>query len=119
MASIDTLAVVYRGGSRTPANLTPRPGVDTAGLSTFERLEQATPPGGKAQVIDLSRLQEPLVGVPDTPPQGHVSIRPGSNLTLEVMQSIEQWAATRGTGDIHPFTRAIVDAITGQVWRPR
>jgi hypothetical protein len=49
--------LVYRGGSRTPTNLTPRPGVDTTGLSTFETLEQAVGPGQKAQVIDTMRLR--------------------------------------------------------------
>jgi hypothetical protein len=78
--------IVYRGGSRTPDNLTPRPGLDIQGLSTFETLELTVQPGGKAQVVDLSRLQAPLVGVADAPPPGHVSIRPGLALTPEVLQ---------------------------------
>jgi hypothetical protein len=47
--------LVYRGGSAKPDNLTPRPGIDKTGLSTFDTCEAATPPGGKAQVIDISQ----------------------------------------------------------------
>lgn len=47
---------VYRGGSNSADNLTPRLS-DTSGLSTFDNLEAATPPGGKAQVIDTTRLR--------------------------------------------------------------
>lgn len=113
------MEIVYRGGSGTPDNLTPRPGIDTAGLSTFEKLEQTVTPGGKAQVIDLSKLRAPLVGVPDAPPEGHISIRPGTELTSEVIQSIEDWASARGTGATHPFTQAIIEAIIGGVRRPK
>jgi hypothetical protein len=106
---------VYRGGSATPDNLTPRPGPDgdTTGLSTFDTLEAATPPGGKAQVIDTSKLQPPHVATPDAPPEGHVSIGP------EDPDSIAEWAATRGTGQTHPHTQAIMDAIVDVVWRPK
>ena len=104
---------VYRGGSATPDNLTPRPGVDTTGLSTFDNLEAATPPGGKAQVIDTSKLQPPLMATPDAPPPGHVSIGP------QDPASIAEWAATRGTGQIHPLTQAIMDAIVDVVKRPK
>ena len=79
--------IVSRGGSRTPDNLTPRPSIDRQGPSTFEALELTVQPGGMAQVIDLSRLPAPLVGVSDAPPPGHVSIRPGLALTPEVLHS--------------------------------
>jgi hypothetical protein len=108
---------VYRGGSRTPDNLTPRPNIDTQGLSTFETLEQAVRPGGKAQVIDLSRLQAPLVGVSDAPPFGHISIRPGAELTPKVVQAIAEWTLSRGTGIIHPYTHVLLHAIVGEVRR--
>ena len=96
--------VVYRGGSRTPDNLTPRPGIDIQGLSTFETLEFAVQPGSKAQAIDVSRLPAPLVAVPDAPPPGHVSIRHGFELIPEVLQVTAEWAASRGTGVTHPYT---------------
>ena len=111
--------IVYRGGSRTPDNLTPRPGIDTQGLSTFVTLELAVQPGGKAQAIDLSRLPAPLAGVPDLPPPGHVSIRPGLERTLEVLQATAEWASSRGTGVLHPYTQALMEAIIGEVRRSK
>jgi hypothetical protein len=96
-----------------PDNLTPRPGIDRIGLSTFDNLEAATPPGGKAQVIDTNRLTPPLVATPDAPPPGQVSISP---LDPAV---IDEWAATRGTGQIHPLIQVIMDAIIDVVRRPK
>jgi len=110
---------VYRGGSATPDNLTPRPGVDTTGISTFDSLEAAIGPGGKAQKIDLQKVGDPLVGVPDAPPPGHVSVRPGAELTADVVKAIEDWAATRGTGGVHPYTQSLLDAIVETVRRPK
>lgn len=111
--------IVYRGGSRTPDNLTPRPGIDIRGLSTFETLEFAVQPGGKAQAINVSRLPVPLVAVPDAPPPGHVSIRPGFELTPEVLQVTPEWAASRGTGVTHPYTQALMDAVIGEIRRSK
>jgi RHS repeat-associated protein len=112
-AAEEKVRVVYRGGSRTPANLTPRPGIDTTGLSTFDSLEAATKPGGKAQVIDVSKLQPPLRAIQDLSPPGHVSITP-SDAAL-----IEEWAATRGTDAIHPLTQNVINAIIDVVRRPK
>ncbi len=108
-----TEGVVYRGGSDTPANLTPRPGIDTTGLSTWDTLEAAVEPGGKAQVIDVSKLQPPLAAIPDAPPPGHVSITPSDP------ELIAQWAATRGTETVHPLTQIVKDAIIGVIRRLR
>jgi RHS repeat-associated protein len=106
--------IVYRGGSRTPDNLTPRPGRDMAGdkrgLSTFETLEKATPPGGKAQAIDTSKLK--CLGTHCTP-DGHVSLRPGTQAELE------EWAATKGTGTVHPYTQEVLDAVVETVRRTK
>jgi hypothetical protein len=117
--------VVYRGGARTPANLTPRPGVDVEGLSTYTTLELAVRPGGKAQVIEVSRLKQGgLSAVPDASPAGHVSIRPGVELTPEVQQAIRAWAGTRPgaladpAAPMHPYTRAIWEAIISEAKRP-
>ncbi len=103
---------VYRGGSATDANLTPRPGVDDSGLSTYDTIEGATRnPGDKAQVIDTTRLHS-LEAHPDAPPPGHVSIRPPDT------SEIPDWAATRGTDEVHPYTQEIRDAIVGVERRP-
>jgi RHS repeat-associated protein len=104
-------AVVYRGGSRTPDNLTPRPGVDHTGLSTFGSLD-AFKPGTKVQPIDLSKLKS-LQGVPDAPPPGHVSIAPRD------MSQLSGWANMRGTGQVHPYTQELLDALMPEIRIPR
>jgi len=111
-ASGDVPELVYRGGSATADNLTPRPILDPTGLSTFDNLEAATLPGGKAQIIDTSKLRS-LSAVPDAPPPGHVSITPEDDAL------IAKWAATRGTGQIHPLTQELLDAIVGVARRPK
>jgi RHS repeat-associated protein len=108
----DVPNLLYRGGSATPNNFTPRPLIDSTGLSTFDTLEAATPPGGKAQVIDVSKLKS-LLAIPDAPPEGHVSITP------EDAALLEEWAATRGTGQVHPLTQELLDARVSEVKRPK
>jgi hypothetical protein len=103
--------VVFRGGSGTADNLTPRPVKDADGLSTFTTLEAAAPPGGKAQVIDTTKLSN-LQAIPNSPP-GHVSIAPKD------MTQMGPWAATRGTGETHSLTEEIQRAIIGEVKRPK
>lgn len=103
---------VYRGGSDQPMNMTPRPGVDSTGLSTFDNLEAAVKPGGKAQVIDTTKLKC-VAACPDAPPPGHVSLAPRN------AAEIPEWAATRGTDTVHPYTQDIIDAIVDTVRRPK
>jgi hypothetical protein len=76
-----TPAEVFRKGSATDANLTPRP-VDTRGLSTTIKT-----PSGKSQVIDPARLKQ-LEAVQDG--ADHASIRP---LDQSRMQ---EWIDSRG-----------------------
>lgn len=104
--------LVYRGGSAQPANLTPQPGVDTTGLSTYDNPEAAAPNGGKVQVIDTSQLKL-VQAFPDAPPPGHVSLAPADS------SLIESWAATRGTDEISPFTQDIMDAIIDVLRLPK
>jgi hypothetical protein len=130
-AVIRAQGIVYRGGSRSPDNFTPRHGKDTVGrpgqapgLSTFENIELAAEPGEKAQVIDLSRLRPPLVGFLDdaslkgTP--GHVAIAP-VDATGDVDQELlEEWARTRGTDSPHRLTEMILAAVVRtNVRRPK
>jgi hypothetical protein len=103
---------VYRGGSASDANLTPRPGIDHTGLSTYDNIEAATPPGGKAQVIDTTRMRN-LAAHPDSPPPGHVSIRPHDP------SEVSDWAASRGADETHPYTQELRDAIVGVERRPK
>lgn len=106
--------LVYRRGSKFSDNLTPRSGIDLDGLSTFDSLKRAVNPGEKAQVIDTTRLRL-LTAVANSPPEGHVS------LTLLPSDSVRlaEWAATRGTGTIHPLTQDILDAIVDTVRRSK
>jgi len=90
--------------------MTPRPGFDPTGLSTFDN-PGAFESGTKLQVIDTSRLKL-IQGFPDAPPPGHVSLAPADS------SLIEPWAATRGAADVHPFTQDIIDAIINTIRAP-
>jgi hypothetical protein len=91
---------------QSPTNLTPRPGVDSEGLSTFTRPELAARPGDKVQIIDTGQLKI-TEAVPDVSPPGHVTIRPADGGSVSV------WAGTRGTETVSPYTQDIKDAIVG------
>lgn len=105
-------SLVYRGGSGTADNMTPRPGIDHTGLSTFDSPAAAAPKGGKVQVIDTSKLKC-VVACPDAPPPGHVSLQSAD------LSEIPGWAATRGTGQVHTYTQDIMDAIVGEIRVPK
>jgi hypothetical protein len=111
-AADDVPRLVYRGGSAEPKNLTARPGLDPTGLSTYDNPAAAVPRGGKAQVIDTSKLKC-VVACPDAPPPGHVSLRPPDPA------DIPAWAATRDTDQISIWTQDIMDAIVGTVRVPK
>jgi hypothetical protein len=116
--------MVYRKGSASPDNCTPRLGKDTAGapgqapgLSTFETVELKA--GERAQIIDLGQLNAPLRGIPDDPRlggiEGHVSIVPVDGTGNIDSRGLQDWAVSRGTGSIHPFTQIVRDAIVREV----
>jgi RHS repeat-associated protein len=89
---IITEGTVFRGGSSSDANLTPRPGNDTVGekrgLSTFDTPEKAAKSGEKVQEIDVAKLGPDLEAFKT--PDGHVSIRPKDDSKLG------DWASKRG-----------------------
>jgi RHS repeat-associated protein len=113
---------VYRGGSATANNMTPHPVKDPTGLSTFDSLEAAVKPGGKAQVIDTSLLKQ-VVAHPDgieVGPGGaeglHVSLQPPD------MADLPAWAAFKNPdpeAPVHPYTQDVIDAIVDVVTRPK
>ena len=116
--------IVYRRGSASPANCTPRLGRDTSGgpgqapgLSTFETMDLE--PGERAQMIDLGQVTGALRGIPDDPGLGgtlsHVSIVPVDASGNVDYPSLQDWAASRGTSDIHPFTQTVRNAIVREV----
>jgi RHS repeat-associated protein len=105
--------IVFRNGSDTDDNFTPRPGKDDNGLSAFTTLEAATPPGGRAQALDVGKLVNLEADFDDTPP-GHVAIRPRDPAAMP------GWQASRGTGTVHPLTQELKGAIVKRnVRRPK
>jgi hypothetical protein len=104
--------LLYRRGSKFPDNLCPWPGLDLDGLSTFDTLERAVDPGEKAQVIDTDKLKT-LLALPAEPPAGHVCLTPRD------AEVLAEWAATRGTGAVHPLTAEVLAAIVDTVRKSR
>ena len=97
---------IYRAASGTPDSVTPRPGIDDhpgGGLSFWNSVAHLPP--GKYIEVDPGRLRNLVVRLDNGPP-GHVTVAPPS-FTLLV-----DWAATRGTGVIHPLTQELLGAIT-------
>lgn len=83
---------VFVNGSDTANNLTPRL-ADANGLSSFDTLERATPPGGKAQCLNVACLAKGGLGAfRDEPPAGHFSIRP-----LDP-NGLADWLSSRAAG---------------------
>ena len=116
--------IVYRSGSRTSKNFTPRPGKDTTptpgkkpGLSTFETLVALKLlPGVKAHKLDLNLLKPPLQAFPDDPVQGgnpgHVAIAPVTPEGNIDQSLLEDWASYRESDSVHLLTQTILECIT-------
>jgi hypothetical protein len=131
--SIRSMArIVYRGGSDSDDNLTPRPGQDeqgqpgrAPGLSVFSNIDEAVEPGGKAQGIDLDQLGEPLRPFPDDPKleggvSGHLSIAPATSQGELDRSLLSEWAATRKSGRVHWLTTLLRNALVQPaIRRPR
>lgn len=110
--------VVYRLGSRSLKNLTPKlkdmegqPGLRRPGLSTLEHLREDE--AGVA--IDLARLNHPLRAFPDDPRArgrpGHVSITPVDESGEVDLARLREWVDSRESDSDHPFTRILLDAV--------
>ena len=111
--------IVYRKGSRTPDNLTPRPERDlegrpgqAPGLSTSKTTPEPTT---RACMINLDQLKLPLRGIPDDPSRGgtagHVAIvpvRPDGEVDHALLA---EWASSRGTSQKHRLTEILENAI--------
>lgn len=120
-----TSDIVYRRGTATPDNFTPRVGRDMVGapgskpgLSVMVTLDLSK--GEKAQKIDLRMLESPLQAIPDDPKlvggiADHVSILPIQSSGNVDQELLEQWAASRGSGSIHRFTANVRDAIVEEI----
>lgn len=112
-----TSGVVYRRGSHTQRQLTPRPTDLLAepgtapGLSTNATLET----GAKGQQIDLARLPAELGAFADDPGEGgtagHVAIAPVDAAGNLDAQRLAEWAAARDAETEHPLTTLLMQAI--------
>ena len=119
--SLDSLAAkpanpvpefLFRGGSRSATNFTPRPDVDVTGLSAFDSLDNRLfGPGKPVQVIQTNLLKD-LQAVRDGP-GGHYSIRPDDDAILA------EWAASRGNDTVHPLTHEVLETIVATVRKPK
>ena len=110
--------ILYVWGNLTADNFTPRPERirsvcpgQKPGLSAW-----IVPPAGrKAQGLDSDRLAFPLRAFPDKPDkggtEGHFAIAPADREGEVGMKALEEWAAFRGTGHVHPFTQTLLDAV--------
>ena len=98
-------SLIYRAASGTPTSMTPR-SVDKAGLSATNSLENALL--GKNQIIDTSKFKN-LCAVCDNPKSGHVSIIPKDATQMQ------GWINSRGSSEVHPLTRELMDAVVGTV----
>jgi len=110
--------IVYVWGNLTADNFTPRPGKDTIGRTGQKPgLSASDMPraGCKAQRIDLDLLVPPLRGFFDEPDRGgtagHVAIAPADDTGEVDMKALEEWALFRQTGQVHPFTQALLYAV--------
>jgi len=99
--------IVYRGGTRTDLNFTPRPKDASTGLSAnVDPLSATMGQGGKVQGMSVKMLRN-LGFIVKFDGGGHVSIRPRTK------QEMEQWISTRnkldpgktGQENAHDLTR--------------
>jgi hypothetical protein len=113
-----TTGIVYRLGSRSLNNLTPKlkdlkgqPGLRQPGLSTLEHLRA----NEEGVAIDLGLLSHPLRAFPDDPRAegrpGHVSIAPVNESGEVDLPQLLTWVNSRESGFGHPFTQFLLDAI--------
>jgi hypothetical protein len=108
MTATGTPGRLYRSASGTPDSLTPRPGSDDlpgGGLSFWRSPDEPRIGEGKYVEVDPGKFRDLLVAE-DQGLQGHVLVRPAS------LSRLREWAATRGTGAVHPLTRELLDAVT-------
>ena len=115
-----TTGLIYRRGAVKPTNLTPRPQVDTVGrpgqapgLSTSVKLGAVC-----GMAIDAALLVPPLRAIADDPTQGgspgHVAIVPVNESGQVDQALLEEWAATRGSGVLHPLSVLLERAIVAR-----
>ncbi|MNW51855.1 hypothetical protein D3C74_293510 [compost metagenome] len=85
---------IFRNGSGNKTNLTPRPGIDTNGLSYFLK-----PKGSPMTVTSIEAINSTgvLYARVDNPATGHVAVMPIDPFELEI------WMATRNDPTAEPY----------------
>jgi hypothetical protein len=102
---------LFRGGTRSEANMTPRP-VDTTGLSTFDSLEHPFfRPGERVQMIETARFKT-LTAFQEGQP-GHWSISPPDRA------DVAGWARSRDSVEVHPLTHELIESVLKTVKKPK
>lgn len=89
--------LIYRGGSGTAGNLTPKP-KDANGLS-FYRMPPAPP--NKYVVTSIEAVNSTGLLNATIDGANHVSVRP------TIPGTMDSWIESRGSGHIHPYTAAL------------
>lgn len=115
---------LYRAGSATAKNLSPRSGIDTAdlpgrppGLSFFSTPQAAlgAKGAGKVQVLETSDLPADLRLSADDPTEGgtagHFTLAPVDGSGLVDKARLEEWASRRDGVDVDPLVEAVRSAI--------
>jgi len=105
---------IFRSASGSPDSMTPRPGIDDVpggGLTFWDSVDPISP-GSKYAEVDTSLLQA-LRPIPDGNPPGHVTVRPQTDGMLQ------EWAASRGTGVVHPLTQELLDSVVRMGRKPQ
>lgn len=85
---------IYRNGSGNKTNLTPRPGIDTNGLSYFTKPKSAPMTITAIEAINATGVLHAKI---DNPATGHVSVMPVDPFELEI------WMATRDDPTAEPY----------------
>lgn len=110
--------IIYKWGNLTSDNFTPRLEKDLIGragqkpgLSTSE----IAPSNRKSQGIALDQILPPLMAFPDDPNEGgtpgHVAISPVNEAGEIDIEKLKEWASSRNSDHIHPFTQILLDAV--------
>jgi hypothetical protein len=105
---------IYKKGSNSFDNVTPRPGIDDkslekGGLSFWDSIESlrknmGLEPEDKIITVDPKQVNG-LDIIKDNDPPGHISIRPST------LPELQEWASTRRTNIVHRFTQTVRQSI--------
>lgn len=111
---------VYRGGSDTDNNLTPKDkdvsGDPKRGLSTFQNVADVGRYNYiKAQIIETDNLGDDLEAVINGTGEGdsHVSIRPTDDDDNEKLRTWASYRISKSTVRDNPYTRAVKGSLVG------